>query len=477
MTLPQIIIFIAFAGVYVWLIPARWRGWVLFAVSVLAIYALQPTLPIRRLDYSLPTLTLFITAICWFITRPSEIPFNRSDRFALIFLIVVVLALTLTRYIDLPFALTSRPPPTPSVILTLIIAAGVVLLLWRIFGKRQAWLTSAIVVLIGIFIVIKMDALVVLVSIFLRGQAAQDATQASPLDIRWLGFSYVAFRLIHTLRDRQTGKLPALTLNEYVTYVIFFPAYAAGPIDRAERFVKDYRALIDLDSRDVDRLISAAMRISVGLFKKFVIADSLAVFSLNAVTAQQVSTTSALWLLLYGYSLRLYLDFSGYSDIAIGIGLLFGMRLPENFKRPYLQRSLSAFWQSWHITLSDWVRFYIYLPLSRYLLRYKPRLSNHAIILVGSLVTMLIIGLWHGVTLPFAVWGLWHGFGLFAHRLWSDRTRNWYGALSDSWRRIWHIAGTLITFHFVTLGWVWFALPDLASGWRVFRGLFRISVP
>lgn len=473
MTLAQIVLFIVFAAVYALIVPTRWRGSVLFVASVLAIYVLQPALPIRWLDYSLPTGTLFITVLCWLITRSASAPhWTREDRLTLGFLITVALALTLTRYIDLPITLTSRPPPTLSVALTLIISVGVLWALSRLVSNQRIWLIGGILTLIVIFVVIKTDPLSVLLSAFLRGQAAQDVTQASAVDVRWLGFSYVAFRLIHTLRDRQTGKLPPLSLQEYVTYVIFFPAYTAGPIDRAERFAEDYRALPTLNARDANRFTQGAARIGVGLFKKFIVADSLALFSLNISTAAQVSSTPALWLLLYGYALRLYFDFSGYSDIAIGIGMLFGVQLPENFDRPYLKPNLTAFWQSWHITLSNWARFYVYLPLSRYLLRDKPVLSNYAILLIGSLATMLVIGLWHGVTLPFAVWGTWHGVGLFLHRLWSDRTRDWYASLGERPRQIWQIAGTLLTFHFVALGWVWFALPDLATAWRVFTGLF-----
>ena len=121
------------------------------------------------------------------------------------------------------------------------------------------------------------------------------------------------------------------------------------------------------------------------------------------------------------YAFRLFFDFSGYSDIAIGIGILYGIQLPENFDRPYLRPSLASFWQSWHITLSNWVRFYVFSPLSRALLMRK--VSPLAAVFVAQLATMVIIGLWHGVQWTFVVWGIWHGVGLFIHKMWSDRTR------------------------------------------------------
>jgi D-alanyl-lipoteichoic acid acyltransferase DltB (MBOAT superfamily) len=178
--------------------------------------------------------------------------------------------------------------------------------------------------------------------------------------------------------------------------------------------------------------------------------------------------------LLYGYALRLFFDFAGYTDIAIGLGVLFGITLPENFKRPYLKTDITSFWQSWHITLSNWARFYVFSPLSRGLLRRKPRPNPALIVLTAHLATMTTIGLWHGITWNFFIWGVWHGMGLFIHKQWSDRTRKWYRGLKEkpAQRRAWTAFAWLLTFHFVVLGWVWFALPDVADAVRVFGLLF-----
>jgi D-alanyl-lipoteichoic acid acyltransferase DltB (MBOAT superfamily) len=258
-----------------------------------------------------------------------------------------------------------------------------------------------------------------------------------------------------------------------MTYVIFFPALTAGPIDRAERFVQDERAL--LETLAAPCVVEAAGRISVGLVKKFVISDSLALFALNATNVEQVTSSVALWLLLYAYAFRLYLDFSGYTDIAIGIGLLAGIRLPENFNQPYVKPNIAAFWQSWHMTLSNWVRFYVFSPLSRALLVRK--VNPLAAVLAAQLTTMAVIGLWHAVAWNFLIWGLWHGLGLFAHKVWSDRTRRHYLRLKQRPRleRAWNVAGIFLTFHFVTLGWVWFALTDVGQAWRVFLRLLGIT--
>jgi len=261
--------------------------------------------------------------------------------------------------------------------------------------------------------------------------------------------------------------------------VIFAPAYTAGPIDRAERFAEDLRALPTKLGLDGARFSEGFTRIGIGVFKKFVIADSLAMgVALTPTNAAQTHSALALWILLYGYALRLYFDFGGYSDIAIGIGILLGIRLPENFNRPYLRQNITVFWQSWHATLSAWARSYIFSPLSRWLLSRKPKPSSTLIVLATQTATMIVIGMWHGITLNFLIWGIWHGIGLFVHKQWTDRTRKWYRGLNEkpAQKRAWTLVGWFITFHFVVIGWVWFALPTLDQSLHVLGGLFGIGL-
>jgi alginate O-acetyltransferase complex protein AlgI len=346
------------------------------------------------------------------------------------------------RYVDQDFRITaSRPPPPLLILLSLALVGGLFALIGRQLERRRAGqlhlgnrvLTVFILLIVILFALYKTEFLATAVSGWWRGLTGQDQALASMVDLRWVGFSFVAFRLIHTLRDRQQGILPVMSLREFISYAIFFPAYTAGPIDRAERFVPEFRALPDLVGFNSSRWARGLSRIFIGMFKKFVIADTLAQgMSLTAENAVQAESTLGLWLLLYGYALRLYFDFAGYSDIAIGIGILFGIKLPENFDRPYLKSNITAFWQSWHITLSNWVRFYVFTPLSRWLLRRTWRPSSTIIVFVAQVTTMVVMGLWHGVTWNFFIWGLWHGLGLFVHKQWSDRTRMWYRELSQS---------------------------------------------
>ncbi|HEY81252.1 MAG TPA: hypothetical protein EYP25_07345 [Anaerolineae bacterium] len=479
--LETILVFALFALLYAGLIRGRARRWALLGASALAVFWLQPWLPLRYADFILPSLTLVLTIAGWWVTRKrgEEVqPVRREDWAALGVVMAAALLMGMNRFLAPDLRLTPSRPPGPPLWLTIIAIAALILTLiaWQLRrGRQKALLLGGVFLILALFVVLKTPALTEALARWWRGLTGQDQTLASAGDLRWLGFSYVSFRLIHTLRDRQSGLLPELGLAEYVTYVVFFPAFIAGPIDRAERFQKDWLALPDMQGVSAARLGEGAMRILTGMFKKFVIADTLAMgMALTPALAQQTHHALALWGLLYGYAFRLYFDFAGYTDIAIGVGLMLGVRLPENFKRPYLSQDITSFWQRWHITLSNWVRFYLFSPLTRALLRRKPRPSPTLILFLGLMATMIAIGLWHGITWTFFVWGAWHGLGLFIHKQWSDRTRKWYRELAKHpWRkRAWSVMAWFLTFQFVALGWVWFLLPDLSLAIRTFLRLF-----
>jgi D-alanyl-lipoteichoic acid acyltransferase DltB (MBOAT superfamily) len=396
----------------------------------------------------------------------------RADAITAFILAALVILIALTRYTGALCCLTpARPPDLVIVAAGLALGAGIALALARFPTRSWLW-TGGVILLLLLFLVLKTEALSQSVSALLRTLGGQDASLALPTDLRWLGFSYVAFRLIHVLRERALGRLPAVSLREFITYITFFPAFTAGPIDRVERFVKDARAPFTLTAAEV---LAGGERIALGVFKKFVVADSLALVALNALNAEQARAGPWLWMLVYAYAFRLYFDFSGYTDIALGLGRLFGVKLPENFDRPYTQRSLTLFWNSWHITLAQWFRAYVFNPLTR-ALRARP-LPSAAIILITQMVVMVLIGLWHGVTWNFLIWGAWHGLGLFIHNRFADRMKPRAAALDARPRlkRLAHWAGVLASFHFVALGWVWFALPTPTLALRVFGKLLGLS--
>ena len=449
------------------------RTYFLLALSVLAVYWFQPVIPIRSFDFWLPSLSLALVILVWLIISQPEAWRARENLYGLLIIIGLMTFLDLSRYFLPDPLFTATIPPNIILFFIFAIALAVVILFIARLSRTHKWTRSAtIVLLIIILMILKSPGLSLQVSIFLGEFTNRSAENALASDVRWLGFSYIAFRLIHVLRDKQTGRLPALTLPEFATYVVFFPSLSAGPIDRAERFVQDLRQK-DL-ALTQDETLVAGQRLAVGLFKKFVIADTLALMALNDALASQVRTTGWMWIVLYAYTFQIYFDFSGYTDIAIGIARLVGIKLPENFAAPYTKPNLTQFWNNWHITLTQWFRSYFFNPFNRWIRGFK-NIPVWLMILVGQLATMLLIGLWHGVTLNFVLWGAWHGIGLFVQNRWSDFVRVRFPTLGQNTRlqSALQFGGVLLTFHFVALGWIFFALSDPSLSWQVFMKLFN----
>src|SRR5262249_37997082 len=245
-----------------------------------------------------------------------------------------------------------------------------------------------------------------------------------------------------------SGRLQPVSLQDFALYVVFFPALPAGPIDRVEHFVRELA-----QPATTDRIAEGATRIGTGRLKKLVLADSLASVALSSQLVAEANRGLpwTMWLMLYAYAFRIYFDFAGYSDLAIGIALLAGIRLPENFTAPYLKRNITAFWNSWHITLSTWVRNYFFTPFSPALISPPLRNRRLLIILIAQVCTMVLIGLWHGIAVNFVLWGLWHGIGLWFHRWLTERTKTWdeYVLSRPRLASGIHMLSVLATFHFV----------------------------
>jgi D-alanyl-lipoteichoic acid acyltransferase DltB (MBOAT superfamily) len=472
MTLDYILVLISISILLGFVSHPLWRVYLLFITSVVILFVIQPALPIRYLDFYLPSVTLALAVSAWVLTTPRDARNWRRNWPALAILAGSLLILGLTRYLDgsLPI-LPSRAPQVTSVLL-FIFAAGLILLFTTMISSPGKILSLSIgILVIALLALIKLPELSLQVSIFLRNLNQQSLETASAFDIRWLGFSYVAFRIIHTIRDRQSGRLPAVSLAEYVVYIVFFPTIVAGPIDRLERFVGDLRRSYQRVAQDWGM---AGQRIVIGLFKKFVIADSLALFALNATNATQVEDWAWAWILLYAFSLQIYFDFSGYTDIAIGLGYLLGFKLPENFNSPYLKPNITQFWNTWHMSLTQWFRAYYFNPLTRSLRTLKKPLSIGLIVFITQISTMVLIGLWHGATWSFIFWGIWHGLGLFAHNRWSEWTKGYFSTLSSRLRTLLAVGGTVVTFNFVALGWVFFVLPEPGNAYQFFQTLFHL---
>jgi alginate O-acetyltransferase complex protein AlgI len=471
MTILQIA-FLTILAVVVGQLP-KGRQLAMLAISTFAVFWLQPDEPFVTLIFWLPVATLGITLLSWAVTTPPESRSWRQNWQAGAVLVSVILLVDLNRYFKLEQIFTSGTPVLPEVLAILTGMAGITLLLARWQSSKPVFQAALLLGIILIFVVLKEPKFLATLRVYLANlRGADPAAKTTPL--AWLGFSYTSFRLMHTIRDRQSGRLPSVTLAEYVNYVIFFPSFTAGPIDRVERFIQGLRNPLPLANED---WIDAGTRLFVGLFKKFVIADLLAVISLNNVLVSQVKSAGWLWVFLYAYAFQIYFDFSGYTDVAIGMGRLMGIRLPENFNAPYLKPNLTQFWNSWHMSLTQWFRAYYFNPVTRAIRSAKRPIPVWTTILITQVSTMVLIGLWHGMTAGFAMWGLWHGVGLFVQNRWSEyfRTRvpAWtqtrYGRLAAN------AAGVFLTFNFVALGWLFFNLKSPAVAWMAMQKLFGIS--
>jgi alginate O-acetyltransferase complex protein AlgI len=312
--------------------------------------------------------------------------------------------------------------------------------LWSI--NRRHW-RLALIVLIGLFVFIKWPGLI------------------DPQSVTWLGASYLLFRLLHLIFESRKNQLPPLDFKATLIYALFPPALIAGPIDRLPRFQTDLDQIAQPFRADF--IAEGAWRILIGAFKKFVLADFLAHLPPDLAHYPNHTPAPLLWLMLYAYGFRLYFDFSGYTDLALGAARLLGFNLPDNFNAPYLKTNLARFWQAWHITLSAWARDYVFFPLARSLRLKATWLPSNGAALISHLATMLVIGLWHGFAWTFVVWGAWHGAGLFIVKVWGDFTRAHH---LKSTRAI-TVFNWFVTFNFVMLGWVFFSARDVPTALEI----------
>jgi alginate O-acetyltransferase complex protein AlgI len=474
MALENILILVAASLLWATTFRNHGRTWFMLIASVVVIFWLQPALPIRGADFFTPLATLVLVILTWYITADDETRKQRKNIIVLLIVAGVVLLLNLTRFVpQLQLFTASRPPQLETTLLIFLVTGLTLIVLSRLTRFSASFLTMGLVLTIGFFLLIKIPDLSLWLSSFLRTLSGQSLSNVSANDFRWLGFSYVAFRLIHTIRDKQSGRFPSVDVGEFITYVIFFPAFTAGPIDRLERFIKDLR-VADWQSA---LLFPAGQRLLLGLFKKFVIADALALIALNDVNANQVTSTFWMWVIVYAYAFQIYFDFSGYTDIALGIAQLLGIKLPENFASPYLKPNLTQFWNNWHMTLTQWFRAYFFNPITRWLRSWQKPMSIPMMILLTQVATMLLIGFWHGVTWNFTLWGVWHGLGLFIHNRWNDATKAKAAAWATTPTRqaILNVSGILLTFHFVAIGWIFFALSSPVTSLQVIQKLLGLS--
>ena len=269
-----------------------------------------------------------------------------------------------------------------------------------------------------------------------------------------IAISFLTFHGISYIVDVYRGAVPATrSLLDILFYVSFFPHLVAGPIVRAAEFLPQARVRSDPDAIDLGHSV---VLILGGLFKKVVIANYIATNFVDGIFSDPESRTSLdLVLGAYGYAIQIYCDFSAYTDIAIGLASLLGYKFPQNFDQPYRAISLRDFWRRWHITLSRWLRDYLYIPLGG---NRGSRLAT-----CGNLMTTMVLGgLWHGANVTFVIWGTIHGVALTAEHLLVDRVRRHPG-IETTPGRLRTALSWLVTFHVVCVAWIFFRSPSLQS--------------
>ncbi len=279
-----------------------------------------------------------------------------------------------------------------------------------------------------------------------------------------LGISFLSFESTAYLIDVYNGSPATGNLLKYAAYKSFFPKLVSGPITHYQQFAPQ---LNNLKFPSIARLTEAGWLIASGAIKKILIADNLAIFVRLIFDPNNLDRAGSidLWLAIFAYGLQLYLDFSGYVDIVLGTAILFGINLPTNFDFPYLSTSIADFWRRWHISLGNWLRDYIYIPLG------GSRLGSIRTCL-NLMALMLISGIWHGADWGYLLWGSLHGVALIVHRL-THTLSTKIAPLALFWRSRWgHICGWLLTQPFIFIAWIWFRLPNLQQSNLVFGHLW-----
>ncbi len=262
-----------------------------------------------------------------------------------------------------------------------------------------------------------------------------------------LGISFFTFQQISYLLDLHRGQAPVYPFRQYALYVTFFPQLIAGPIVRHNELIGQF-GLAPWRDGHAERMSRGAILFLIGLIKKVILADGMAEIAtplFKLVAAGKILTLAEAWVAAGAYTLQLYFDFSGYSDMAIGLGLLFGFTIPINFNAPYVALSVRDFWRRWHITLSRFLRDYLYIPMGGNRFGIPRQMA-------ALMITMLLGGLWHGAGWTFVIWGGWHGVGLVVNHFWEK-----------TGVRLPRGAAWFLTMLFVIFGWVVFRSDTLGQ--------------
>ena len=354
---------------------------------------------------------------------------------------------------------------------------GVALLIHRTEKRRvrDAWLALGVTLNLGLLAWFKYYDFFVTSATSIFTTVGVDVQLPLRQLILPVGISFITFQALSYVIDTYRRHIEPTSMLDFAVYLSFFPHLVAGPIVRASEFLPQLKER--LDPRRVDTGL-AFWLIASGLFKKVVISSYLASHIVDPVfnfPDQHKGFDTLLG--IYGYAIQIYADFSGYTDMAIGLALLIGFRFPQNFDSPYAADSLQDFWRRWHMTLSRWLRDYLYIPLGGN--RQGKRRGY-----VNLAITMILGGLWHGAAWTFVVWGSLHGVGLAVERWRADVRRSQPTEVREAAAAIeaartgidWHRWGRrALTFHLVCLGWVFFRAQTFSNAFDVLGRLFHFG--
>ena len=307
-------------------------------------------------------------------------------------------------------------------------------------GQKKAAVTIAVLLNIGILFVFKYLAFV---SETLNGLLPQVPVLSIALPI---GISFYTFQGLSYVIDVYRGEEAQRNPFRLALYISMFPQLIAGPIVR----YKDVSSALAVREHSAERFASGIERFVIGLAKKAILANMTGELA-NSILTGEFSTMSAqvAWLGALAYTLQIYFDFSGYSDMAIGLGRIFGFEFMENFNYPYISRSVREFWRRWHISLSGWFRDYLYIPLGG---------NRRGNVYVNLAVVFLATGIWHGAAWGFLLWGIWHGFFILLERFLTTK-----GIIGKKTNAVTSVLGWIYTMFVVMIGWVLFGIVDLGQ--------------
>ena len=330
--------------------------------------------------------------------------------------------------------------------------------------ERKGWVTLSVVINLGMLAYFKYTNFFIEMANSLVGEGfLQFQNIFLPV-----GISFFVFQSMSYTIDVYRGTLrPLDRFFDYLFYLSFFPQVLAGPIVRAKDFLPQIRKPLMVTRQMFGVGVSLVL---VGLIKKAIISDYISLNFVDRIFDEPALYSGFECLMgIYGYALQIYCDFSGYSDMAIGIALLLGFQFPKNFDAPYKSATITEFWRRWHISLSNWLRDYLYISLGG---NRKGRWRTY----LNLLITMVLGGLWHGAAVRFILWGALHGVALAVHKLWLEVVPG-SKALGKYMNPVMRVLGWFVTFNIVCLGWLLFRAEDMQTVHLMLYQIFHSFSP